>query len=65
MIVMERFVFWGEIQTNEEQSQTLNCTPRNVKIYDIDRQSWMARKKQVMEDHVAEVVIMENLYYRD
>lgn len=64
MTVMERFVFWGEIQINEEQFQTLNCTQMNIKIYDIDSHDWL-EKTEVMEDHVAKVAIMENLCYRD
>lgn len=63
MIIMERFVFWGDVKTIKEQLQTWNCTQLSVKICHIDRDShdWL-EKAEVMEDHLPKEVILESLY---
>lgn len=53
MIVMERFVFWGDIGTIQEQFQALNCIQLNVKICDVGRDGHdRLEKAEVMEDHL-------------
>lgn len=60
MIVMERFVFWEDVQTIE-QFQTLNCSQLSVKNIDKDSHDWL-EKAEVMEDHLLKDVTMERLY---
>lgn len=52
MIMMERVIFWGDIQTVKERFQILNCTQLNVKIHDLGKTVMTDYKKtEVMEDH--------------
>lgn len=63
MIIMERFVFWGDVKIIKEQLQIWNCIQLSVKICYIDRDSydWL-EKVEVMEDYLFKEVILESFY---